>query len=359
MVALSDATSSGRRIVGAFSEKNVPLMAAGIAYNAFVSLAPALLILVLVVSAFGGGLEDRLLVIARRSLPGPIADTVVQVLDDGSTAAGASVVGLVVLLWGSLKVFRGLDTAFSEIYGTESTDSFADKLRDGAVVLVALVATGLTTVGLSAVFASLFEAIPLVGLLTPVVTVLVLVVALFPMFYFFPDVDFGWREVVPGVVFAAVAWAVLQSVFQVYLAFKSGGTGSFFGGVIVVVTWLYFSGLVLLLGAVVNAELGGYLSTDRASADHASSAADGGTDATTERRASLDRVELAAFLRGLHDDLTERRGTVAGDDVNRYGRPEGEVELVERSASRGEERERTVELKWTTSDGRDRSSGDD
>ena len=29
-----------------------------------------------------------------------------------------TVVGLVVLLWGTLKIFRGLDTAFSEIYGT-------------------------------------------------------------------------------------------------------------------------------------------------------------------------------------------------------------------------------------------------
>ena len=377
MVALSDVRNTGRRIVATVTGKNVTLMAAGIAYNAFVSLAPALLLVVFVVSVFGGGLEERLLALARDALPGPVADLVAQVLGDGSAFAGVSAVGLVVLLWGALKVFRGLDTAFSEIYGTESTDSFVDQLRDGAVVLVALVATTVTTVGLSAVFASFSGTVPLVGFLTPLVMVAVLVVALFPMYYYFPDTDLEWREVLPGVVFAAVTWAVLQGAFQVYLAVRGDDTGSFFGGILVVVTWLYFSGLVLLVGAVVNAVLGDHAPVgDRASTARpgdetgtnvgaspdveASPAAGSGTDATPERHESLDRDELATYLRGLHDDLTEPPESAATDGVNRYGRPTGGVELVERTSSLDDGREWAVELRWRTRDGRDESShGDD
>ena len=360
MVTVSKLEDTARRVYSDFSEKNVTFMAAGIAYNAFVSLAPTLLLLLLVISVFGGGLEGRIVEVAGSWLPDPIADIVEQIFEGESSAASVSFVGLVVLVWGTLKIFRGLDTAFSEIYETEGKNSFVDQLKDGVVVLVALVVAVLATVGVTVVFSRFSDTIPFVGVLTPLVLIVGLVVALAPMYYRFPDADLGWGDVLPGTVFAALGWAALQGLFQVYLAFKGPGSGSFFGSVIVVVTYLYFSGLVLLLGAVVNAVVGGH-----------SSGAPGGvgrgaTGYETEREDRMDRDEIAAYLETLREDLGGRHpgmrsADAAAADEPEYPRPTGDVEVVEHTSVEDGRRRRAVTLRWdvpTDADDREGSSAD-
>lgn len=378
MLRPSDVVDVGKRIASDVSEKNVTFMAAGIAYNAFVSLAPLLILLLFVVTVVGGGLEERIVSLAERSLPGPIAGVVTGIFAEGSAAAGASVVGLVVLVWGTLKVFRGLDTAFSEIYETDRQNSFVDQLVDGVVVGVALLVGILATVAASSVFAAFADAVPSLGLLTPLVLVAGLVLAFLPMYYRFPDADLGWRDVLPGAVFAALGWAALQAVFQVYLVFSGGGSGSFFGGVIVVVTWLYFSGLVLLLGAVINAVVGDHSSGAPGGVGRGAAGGPAGGEGTgrvevageVEERQSLSGEELASYLRDLRGRLTghyeevelasepvepERR-TAADASVSelvgtvRKVRPDSApvdgVEVVERSGGEGHDGERTVTIRW-------------
>jgi membrane protein len=375
----SGVVTVGKRIASEFSQKNVTFMAAGIAYNAFVSLAPLLILLLLIVTVVGGGLEDRLISVASSSFPGPIADVVTEIFSAESAATGASVVGLVVLLWGTLKLFRGLDTAFSEIYETEESNSFVDQIVDGIVVLVALVLAIVATVAVSAVFSAFAESVPFVGYLTPLVLIGGLILAFFPMYYRFPDADVGWRDVLPGAVLAAVGWAAFQSVFQVYLTFKSGGSASFFGGVVVIVTWLYFSGMVLLLGAVLNAVVGGHSSgspggVGRGAGLHGEGDGDSAaeTSGDVENRLTLTDDDLASYLRDLRSrvtghyeemesdtELVERdRSEVDEVVVSEYAgtlrkvRPmpseASPVEVVERSRRHGDGVERSVTIRWQT-----------
>lgn len=346
MVTLAGVTATGRRVATEFSEKNLTFMAAGIAYNAFVSLVPMLLLVLLLVGLVGGGLEDRLVEAANGSLPGPIADAVTQIFQGGSTAAGASVVGLVVLVWGSLKIFRSLDTAFSEIYETESENTIVDQVKDGLVVLGGLVAAIFATILISIAFAAFADTVPYVGLLAPLVLVVGLVLAFFPMYYLFPDRDLTWRQVAPGVVFAAVGWALLQSLFQVYLVFKGDGSTSFFSGVIIIVTWLYFSGLVLLLGAVINAVVGGH-ATGRAGGVGRGAAAK-----TPDRRRQLNRADLATYLESFRGRLTDGgqhtpspNGLSDGITTPTHDTP---VEVEEYSTEEDGETEWAVLVRWRT-----------
>ncbi|QLG63011.1 YhjD/YihY/BrkB family envelope integrity protein [Halorarum salinum] len=341
MVSLSGAWRFLRHVGSDVSEKNVTFMAAGIAYNAFISLAPTLVLLFLVLSAVGGGLEERIVEASGEWLPGPIADVVGQLFQGDPAVGGASVVGLVVLVWGTLKIFRGLDTAFSEIYETEGGNTFVDKLKDGIVVFVALVAAVVATVGLTAAFAAFSDRIPFVGALTPLLLVVGLVVAFLPMFYVFPDTELGLRDVLPGVLFAAVGWAAFQGLFQVYLEFSDPGAGSFFGGVIVVVTYLYFSGLVLLIGAVINSVVGGH------STGKPGGVGRGATSYEAEREGSLNRDELAAYLRDLREGLTGHyEGTRPTAEGEERPRPRGPVELSEHSSLEDGTRRWTVTLSW-------------
>jgi membrane protein len=351
MTSVSKVGDVTKHVFSDVSEKNVTFMAAGIAYNAFVSLAPMLLLLLLVVSVFGRGAEQQMVAVAGSWLPGPIAEVVQRVLEGSST--GASVVGLLVLVWGTLKIFRGLDTAFSEIYETEAENSFVDQVKDGLVVLVALVVAILATALVSAAFAAFEGVIPHLEILTPLVLVAGLVLAFLPMYYRFPDADVGVADVVPGVVFAAVFWALFQVLFQVYLGFKNPGSSGFFGSVIVVVTYLYFSGLVLLVGAVINAVLGGH------SAGSPGGLGRGATSTDVERRESMDRDELAAYLGRLRADLSGRhegmRPAAADTDTDAADlpRPVDDVEVVEHTTTDGDGTRRAVTLRWRGSDARD------
>ena len=302
MSTLSAASQVLRRVAADFSEKNVTFMAAGIAYNALVSLAPLVILLLFVVSEIGGGLERRLIDTATGSLPGPIAGVVTDIAGADTAVSTASVVGVVVLLWGTLKIFRGLDTAFSEIYETEAENSIGDQIVDGLVVLAVLVVAIVATAGVTVVVSALSGTIPYIWLATPLVLVAGLLAAFLPMYRRFPDAGLRWREALPGAVVGAVGWAALQGLFRVYLTFTGDGTGGFFGGVIVVITWLYFSGVVLLLGAVLNAVLAGR-STGRPGGVGAAVAC---RDTETELARSLERAELSSYLRDLRERITGR-----------------------------------------------------
>jgi len=345
MVTRSGAYGFGKRVAADFSNKNVTFMAAGLAYHAFVSLAPMLLLLFLVLTTVGTGLEERIANIAGQWLPGPIADTVTRLLRGNANGTGASIIGLVVLVWGTLKIFRGLDTAFSEIYETVDTNSLLDKFRDGVVVLTALVVALVAMVGSSIVLGGLAAQIPYSQWLTPFVLIAGLVVAFYPIYYVFPDTDVGVSDVLPGVVVAAVGWAALQGLFQLYVSFAEPSSGSVFGGVIVVVTYLYFSAMVLLLGAVINAVSGGH------SVGEPGGVGRGAGGQRTRHEARFDRAGIAAYLWDLRAELMgDTENSLRTEMVARRPRPDGDVTVVEQSTVDDERNEWVVRLRWAFDD---------
>ncbi|ELZ28445.1 ribonuclease BN [Halogeometricum pallidum JCM 14848] len=255
----SGTVSKAKAVGEAFREKNVTFLAGSIAYNAFVSLVPILLFFVLVVAFFGTGWQDQMLAIITENVSPAIGSFIERLFaTQASSATGSSIVGFVVLIWSALKIFRGLDTAFSEIYEVDADNSIVDQIKDGLVVLVSLALAIAAMVAVTSVFGAFGGTIPYLGLLLPFVLALGLVVAFFPIYYVFPDVDVSAREILPGVVVAAVGWALLQGLFQIYVAHSTAGGTDIVTGIMLLLTWLYFTGVVLLLGAVINAVLGGY-----------------------------------------------------------------------------------------------------
>jgi len=101
-----------------------------------------------------------------------------------------------------------------------------------------------------------FPEVPFVEVANLVGLVLALVVAFFPIYYVFPDTSVTAREVLPGVVIAAVGWALLQGLFQLYASVSSlADLYGALGAVLLFIFWLYFGSLILLVGATVNVVL--------------------------------------------------------------------------------------------------------
>ena len=74
---------------------------------------------------------------------------------------------------------------------------------------------------------------------------------------FGPDADQDWVWITPGAVAATTLWLLISLLFKLYIANFADYEGSYgtVGGVIVVLLWLYVSGLAILAGAELNAEI--------------------------------------------------------------------------------------------------------
>lgn len=298
--SLERAITVGRAIVHELRIEKVTFVAGSIAYHAFVSLLPFLLLVIAVLSAVGNPPEEAIVSLAGAVLTENAGDALLRELESAGASTGVSALGGVVLLWGALRIFRGLDTAFSAIYETEAHNTIADQFADAVVVFL--------TVGLAIAVAWGVDAVlatdgPGFGawLLERLVLVCGLGLVLFPMYYVFPDADVSVREVIPGVAIAAVGLVAFVSVFQFYAALRTGEDGSVIVGILVLLTWLYVSGLIVLVGAVVNAVLSNRsqdIDIDPVIGDHA-------TDSTR----ALDREHLAADLRNVAANVEE------GDDL--------------------------------------------
>ncbi|MES4784701.1 MAG: hypothetical protein C4294_01490, partial [Nitrospiraceae bacterium] len=90
----------------------------------------------------------------------------------------------------------------------------------------------------------------------PVVSALMLF-AVAGIYYFAPNVEQPWRWVTPGSAFAVVMWLIVSLGFKLYVE-NFGNYNAAYGsiaGVIVLMLWFYLSGIVLLLGGEINAEI--------------------------------------------------------------------------------------------------------
>ncbi len=89
------------------------------------------------------------------------------------------------------------------------------------------------------------------------VTALVFMLAVALAYYTLPDVKQEFRYITPGSVTSTVAWLLSTWGFTQYADHfgRYNVTYGSIGGVIVLMTWLYLSGLALILGGEVNAVL--------------------------------------------------------------------------------------------------------
>jgi YihY family inner membrane protein len=255
-----EAVSLVRTVVETIQEREITFLAASISYYALVSLIPLLVLAVVATTAIGGAeLEAQLEELINQYLVPAGQGMVQRALQDQTGQESVGIVSLGLTVWGALKLFRGLDIAFSRIYGSES-GSILDQLKDG---IIALVSIGLGTVGVAVLTALIaILDLPFVQLLSPLMLFLTLCAAFFPLYYVFPDVKLRPRQVIPGTLVAAVGWTLLGVGFGIYTQYTAGSIAGALGSLLLLVTWFYFSGVILLSGAVVNAVLLG--ETDRA-----------------------------------------------------------------------------------------------
>jgi YihY family inner membrane protein len=330
--------SLARRTITAIRDAEASFLAAAVAYYAFVSLVPLLLLALAVATSLGGEAFARGVVDQTSALLTPSGQAVaMEALSTTSGRGGATVVGLLVLAWSGLKLFRGLNKAFAYVYAAETPGTLLDELRDAAVVLVT-VGVGVVAVVAANAVVSLVPG-PIADLVAPFSLIAVLIVVFLPLYYVLPDVELTVRQALPGTALVAIGWTVLGALYSWYVTSAANfALYGVLGGVLLLLTWLYVGAMLVIAGAVLNAVVAGVvIDGDDESATSTDENSDGkteGEDASEDEPVSIgfDRQVQTAPVRGEKGRMSEDDNADAsppaddGEKTDEDGPESGETE---------------------------------
>jgi len=243
-------------------------LGAALSYYTTFSLAPLLVIAISIASlVFGRAAVEGRLFGEIRGLVGPESAATIQsmIASAGRRGSGtlATVVSVVVILFGASGVFGQLQTSLDRIWHVAPKPdrgvwgllrdrflSFGMVLGVGFLLLVSL-AVSAALAALSAFATGSLPAVaPLLQAIGFVVSFAV-VTALFAMiFRFLPDAKVGWRDVWVGAIATALLFTIGRTLIGLYLgrATVSSSYGAA-GSLIVVLLWVYYSAQILFFGA--------------------------------------------------------------------------------------------------------------
>lgn len=246
-------------------------LAAQQAYYFFFALFPALLALISIAAFFPvenmmGEIVQRLSQVAPSDVVKIITDQIGEIAR--SNTGGVLTLAFVFTLWSSSAAVMSLTTTLNAAYDiTEGRPWW--KVRLIAIgltiglalfilVSMALIIVGPTLAERLAVSMNLGPAFEWTWKIAqwPVVFVLV-ATAIAMVYYFAPDAEQEWVWITPGSVLATALWVLISLGFKFYVSnFASyNETYGTIGGVMVLLLWFYLSGIAILAGAELNAEI--------------------------------------------------------------------------------------------------------
>jgi YihY family inner membrane protein len=245
-------------VIKKFGDDEAGSMAALIAYYGFVSLFPLLLVLVTVLGFVLEG-DPKTQTDVLHSTLGQfpiIGDQLQRNIHSLKGSAGALAIGVVGLLLGGLGIVGATQNAFQQVWHIprkRRPNFLTWRLRGigllavlGVLLVVSTVAAGYVTAqtaGALAVFG---------GVLLALASNLLL---FFAAFRFLSPDEIPTRDLLPGVVFAAVLWQILQHIGGYYVSHvvrHAQETSGLFAFVLGLLAWLYLGGQVTLIAAEVN-----------------------------------------------------------------------------------------------------------
>ena len=248
----------------------VPLIAAGVAFYAFLAIFPAIIAAVLLY----GLLADPSQVASQvdqigKALPSSAQSLLSDQLTSLTSTSQQSLgIGLVIALAGALWSASGgmgnLITAVNIGYDEEEDRGFVRRKGLSLVMTLGAIVFVVVAIALVAVLPAVLNALglpPVLRVGVEVVRWLGLVVAMMAalgvLYRVAPDRDapkLRWVSV--GAVTATVLWVIASAGFSLYVdRFSSyGKTYGSLAGVVVLLLWLWITAYVVLLGAEMNAE---------------------------------------------------------------------------------------------------------
>ena len=253
---------------------HVTNLAAALAYYGFLAIPSLLLVSVGVFSLVGDRsavteITDRLEGVVPQEALSLIRDSLQRVTElQSNSGIAIIVVGSVLALWTVTGAMDTLMWALNSAYEREETRGFFKRRLTALLMIFLLLVAFALAFGLLVLGPHLSgwigDAVGLEALVKWLwwtaqwpLLILWLLLTFATIFYLGPNVDHpNWRFLTLGAAFSVVVWLVASGAFAFYVS-QFGSYNKAWGSlaaVIIMLTWLWISGLALLFGAEVNAE---------------------------------------------------------------------------------------------------------
>jgi membrane protein len=251
-----------------FKEDECRMRASALTYYSLMSLVPVAAMAFAIAKGFG--FEETLKERITEALQGNeelmnkllgFMDTLIEEARGGIIAG----VGFIVLIWAIMEMFSHIEESFNEIWEQKEARSFSRKFSDYLSMLliapILILLSSSTTVFVSAGISSLSHTFPLLGYVSPILTLLmqlmpfVIVWTLFTIIYLvMPNTKVKFRAALLGGVVAGTVFQFTQMgyfIIQIELIDINAVYGSF-AALPLLFLWLRISWILLLYGAEVS-----------------------------------------------------------------------------------------------------------
>ena len=258
-----------------FMQNNAMMLASALAYSSFFAIPSVLIFATGLFTLIAGpqtitNLIHHLHGVIPSQASSLLSQSLLRADAHPGTSLAMTIVGFVLAVWAVTGAMNAYMLALNIAYGRKDKRSFVKK-RIAAAKMAAVLGVAFALVAVLTIFGPIVEhsiasrsgaaggvlniawwiaqwPILLGGLLVAFATLL----------YLGPDVEQPkWRFLTPGSFVAALLWIVASGLFAVYTATFSSynRTWGTLSAVIVMLTWLWLTGMALLLGAEINAEV--------------------------------------------------------------------------------------------------------
>jgi membrane protein len=193
-------------------------------------------------------------------------NTIIKGASNPSTGIFAAVLSIILLIFGAISVFMELQESLNIIWGVELKPgrglrnflrtrivSFSMVIASSFILMVSLVADSLLTL-INKYMGNLFPSIiPMAEIYNYVGSFLIITILFALIFKYLPNVRISWKYVWIGAFVTSFLFFIGKYLIGLYLGRSSySSTYGAAASMIILFVWIYYSGVILYLGAEIT-----------------------------------------------------------------------------------------------------------
>ena len=252
-----------------FGEDKIPKYSASLAYTTIFSFGPLLIVIIFLCSIFFGQEATQGRIYSQmQQFVGEDAALQLQTIIQNATVSGkgtvAAAIGIITLLFGATAVFAEIQDSINTIWGLKAKPkkglwkilrnrflSFSVVVSLGFLLLVSLAVSTIIE-GLSDKLKASFPdvAVVIFYILDLLISFVVITALFAVIFKVLPDAKTKWKDIFPGALASGILFMIGKFAISFYIGKSNvGSTYGAAGSLVVLLLWVYYSAMILYLGA--------------------------------------------------------------------------------------------------------------